>query len=153
MKGIIKDMLKDNIEFYNSILPGKETVRGSKNTVAQFIDAGVYSNIKHSLENKNIENVPLLTIITTDLNRVNKTLSGYNQRSLHDYIITVWYNKPTCTYLISTRDKSKYANNCSVALLGFLNESAQTMMQTIETKMVNNIFSKNYVRPRIKGGK
>lgn len=140
MKGIIKDMLKDNIEFYNSILPGKETVRGSKNTVAQFIDAGIYSNIKHSLENKNIENVPLLTIITTDLNRVNKTLSGYNQRSLHDYIITVWYNKPTCTYLISTRDKSKYANNCSVALLGFLNESAQTMMQTIETKMVNNIL-------------
>lgn len=30
MKGIIKEMLKDNMEFYNSILPGKETVRGSK---------------------------------------------------------------------------------------------------------------------------
>lgn len=49
MKGLIKDMLKDNIEFYNSILPGKETVRGSKNTVAQFIDAGIYSNIKNTL--------------------------------------------------------------------------------------------------------
>ena len=140
MKGIIKEMLKDNMDFYNSILPGKETVRGSKNPVAKFIDAGIYSNIKYSLENKNIENIPLLTIITTDMNRVNKTSSDYNQRSLHDYIITVWYNKPTCTYLMSTRDKSRYTNNCSVSLLGFLNESAQTMMQTIETKMVNTIL-------------
>lgn len=144
MKGIIKEMLKDNMDFYNSILPGKETVRGSKNPVAKFIDAGIYSNIKYSLENKNIENIPLLTIITTDMSRVNKTLADYNQRSLHDYIITIWYNKPTCTYLMSTRDRSKYANNCSVSLLGFLNESSQIMMQTIETKMVNTIlFNQN----------
>lgn len=143
MKGLIKDMLKDNIEFYNSILPGKETVRGSKNPTANFIDAGIYSNIKHSLEKKNIENIPLLTILSTDLNRVNKTTSDYNHRSLHDYVITIWYNKPTCTYLIATRDKTKYSSNCSVSILGFLNEPDQNMFQVIETKMINNILFNN----------
>ena len=143
MKGIIKDMLKDNIEFYNSILLGKETVRGSKNPTAIFIDAGIYSNIKHSLEKKNIENIPILTILSTDLNRVNKTTSDYNHRSLHDYIISVWYNKPTCTYLIATRDKTKYSSNCSASILGFLNEPDQNMFQVIETKMINNILFNN----------
>lgn len=149
MISIVKKMLAENVNEYESILEGKETIRGNRVPVSPYIDAGTYKNIEKLMVDESVENIPILNINSYSSKR-NKEEKGYNNLIPFIYRVVLWYNKPTGTLLVSSRDNSSnphYSDNYRTYIVGFIshimNMNTEYIMQYIEKSILNTIVYKN----------